>query len=55
VPLPLHSAFLQSLVVVSVHAVPAATSLFRQFPPASHVSAFEQSLVPLPLHDVPLA
>jgi hypothetical protein len=28
VPLPLHSAFLQSVLVVSVHVVPAATSLF---------------------------
>jgi hypothetical protein len=55
VPLPLHSDFLQSLVVVSVHAVPAATSLFRQVPDPLQVSAPEHSLVPLPLHEVPVA
>jgi hypothetical protein len=39
---------------VSVHGVPAATSLFRQFPDPSQVSAFEHSPVPLPAHNVPL-
>jgi hypothetical protein len=42
------------LVVVSVHGVPDATSLFWQLPPASHVSALEHWLVPLPVHDAPL-
>jgi hypothetical protein len=55
VPLPLHSAFLQSPPVVSVHSVPAATSLFRQAPVPLQVSAPEHSPVPLPVHDVPVA
>jgi hypothetical protein len=39
---------------VSVHGVPAATSLFWQLPDPSQVSAFEHSPVPLPAHNVPL-
>jgi hypothetical protein len=41
--------------VVSVHSVPAATSLFRQVPDPLQVSAPEHSPVPLPLHEVPVA